>query len=122
MHHAKRIHGSREIFEKPLRKTPRIISAWLTIFDQISPAPVLLLEQERLYESYGISSWGRSTFPGAEPPAGPPKSSKPLGEITFPEKSSIFVVRLQLRLSKIGALNEMSWTSRMNHRTRLDLK
>ena len=54
MQNAKRIHGSREIFEKLLRKTPPITSACFTICDQISPAPVLLLEQERLYESCEI--------------------------------------------------------------------
>ena len=50
-HQPKRIHGSREIFEKPVQKTPQIVSACFTFFDQISPAPVLLLERERLYES-----------------------------------------------------------------------
>ena len=39
--------------KKPLQNTPPIIYTWLTIFDQISPAPVLILEQERLYESLG---------------------------------------------------------------------
>ena len=64
MHHAKRIHVSREIFEKPIQKTPPIISARITIFDQISPAPVLLLELDRLYESYGIIILGGEDPPG----------------------------------------------------------
>ena len=44
---------------------------------KISDVPILYiistLRLERLYESYGIRPWGRSTFPGASPPAGPPK-------------------------------------------------
>ena len=58
---------------------------WQAFLIWIAPAPVLLLELERLYESCGIRPWGRSTFPGAEPPAGPPKFSKSLGESTFPK-------------------------------------
>ena len=46
---------------------------WLAFLISISPAAVLLLELERLYESYNIHGWGLSTFPGAELPAGPPK-------------------------------------------------
>ena len=45
----------------------------------------------RLYKPYGIFDFGwRSTFPGAEPPAGPPKISKSLGETTFPKIWSFF--------------------------------
>ena len=47
-------------------------SFWQAYLISISAAPVLLLERERLYESY-VHLLGRSTFPGAEPPAGPPK-------------------------------------------------
>ena len=55
-----------------------------------SRAAVLLSELERLYESYGVRRWGRSTFPGAEPPAGPPKLSNSLGESTFPKNLDLF--------------------------------
>ena len=47
---------------------------------QIAPAPELLL-QLRLYELFNNSK--RSTFPGAEPPAGPEKVSKKLAESIF---------------------------------------
>ena len=52
---------------------------------QVSQCIGITLRAEGLYESYGISSWGRSTFPGAEPPAGPPEITKSRGDITFPK-------------------------------------
>ena len=61
---------------------------------------------------------GRSTFPGAEPPAGPKISSKSMGESTFPK----ILVHAQNFGRKIEHENKFSWTSRMDHRTRLDLK
>ena len=58
MQNRKRTCGSREIFEKPLQKTPQIISATNPRYRQISPPPVLLLELDRLYESCGIRILG----------------------------------------------------------------
>ena len=40
------------------RKALRVVSACFTFFDQISPAPVLLVEQEKLYESYKTIFFG----------------------------------------------------------------
>jgi len=76
MHHPKRIHGSREIFEKSFRAKPSIISGWSSIRIQIPPAAVLLLELERLYESCEIIMRGGEALSRAEPPAGPPKFTK----------------------------------------------
>jgi len=90
MHHPKRIHGSREIFEKPVRAKPSITSGWNSIRIQIPPAAVLLLEQEGLYESCERNIVGAKTRQGSEPPAGPPKLSKSLGESTFPKISVFF--------------------------------
>ena len=54
MQNTKGIHGAREIFEKLLQKDTQITSAPKPICNQISPAPVLLLELDRLYESCEI--------------------------------------------------------------------
>ena len=57
-----------KILEKPTSKSSKIIPAHKPSLGTISPAPVLLLEQGRLYESYGTICWGRRAFPGAGAP------------------------------------------------------
>jgi len=84
--HPKRIHGSRGIFEKRFKNWHPIISARNSIGNQILPAAVLLLELERLYDSYVIDPCGRNTFLGAALPAKPPKLRNSLGESTFPQQ------------------------------------
>ena len=39
----------------------------------------------RLYKPLGIFSLGGEALSRAEPPAGPPKSTKSLGEVSFPK-------------------------------------
>ena len=73
MSYRKRIHGSREIFEKPIKNWHQIISAWNSIWIQILPAAVLLSELERLYESCEIIIRWAKHLSSAKPPAGPPK-------------------------------------------------
>ena len=61
---------------------------------------------------------GGEALSRAEPPAGPPKITKSLGEITFPIILAIFPnFRDKIRHEK-----QMSRTWRMNHLIRLDLK
>ena len=52
---------------------------------QIARAPVLLLELERLYESYGISSGANAPVRVREPPAGPKKIRNIAAEDDFPK-------------------------------------
>ena len=53
------------------------------LYESFSPSAVLLLELERLYDSLGITPLGRSAFPGADPPAGPPKSDSTFTATVF---------------------------------------
>ena len=73
---------------------------------------------EKLYESYRISSVGCEALSRAEPPAGPPKITNSFGESTFP--------KIWCMHPNLGAIvrneNPLSWTSRMDHQARLNLK
>ena len=99
-------------FEKSSFFRPKTKEFWQALLIWISPAAVLLLELERLYESCGIPSWGRSTFPGAEPPAGPPKLSKSLAESTF-SKFLTFLVSWKNLFSSRDFSKTHSQTQRM---------
>ena len=77
---------------------------WQAFLIWISTAPVLLLDLERLYESYGIRPWGRSTFPGASPPAGPPKTRNIAVAFTFSKILSILEIE--------ATLQHKNWTAK----------
>ena len=78
----------------------------LALLNQISSAAVLLLELEKLYESYVIDPWGRSTFPGASPPAGPPKTRNIAVAFTFSKILSILEIE--------ATLQHKNWTAKRN--------
>ena len=77
----------------------------------IPAATVLLLELQRLYESCVIRIREAERLPGAQPPAGPPKSDLLHGAGVF---SKNMVHHADLGASRSRA-TEFSWTSRFQN-------
>jgi len=77
---------------------------WQAFLIWIVPAPALLSELERLYESCGMRTRGLSAFPALKPPAGPPKLDFTHGADDF----SKILPKIELQITNFDARGKPS--------------